>query len=119
MLLLPGTAVTAAPAFVTQLPVSPLGVATTRPPGSVSMKLILSSCVLLFGLVTVNVRAVDPPCGMLPTPNALARLGGCTAALGVTSKMAGLLVAPGPLSVAPIGPVVLFFVPTLVACTFT
>ena len=63
-----------------QVLVSPVGDATTSPPGRLSAKLMLVSVVPGFGLVTVNVSEVDWPIRMLAAPNALASVGGSTAA---------------------------------------
>ncbi len=61
-------------------PVSPFGVATTRPAGSVSVKPTPVSAVPAFGLVSVKVSVVVPFTTMLAAPKALAIVGGATAA---------------------------------------
>src|SRR5215472_4774194 len=53
---------------------------------------------------------------MVATPKALLTVGGFGG--GATVRLAVLLGAPGPLSLAEIGPVVLLNVPVAVACTF-
>ena len=72
IVLLPGLAEKAAE----HVPVKPLGVATIRPLGSVSLKETFSSSVLAFGLVKVKVSEVVPFSGMLASPKALAMVGG-------------------------------------------
>jgi hypothetical protein len=72
IVLLPGLAEKAA----AQVPVNPLGVATTRPLGSASLNETFSRSVLAFGLVRVKVRDVVPFTGMVPAPKALAIVGG-------------------------------------------
>src|SRR5262249_28848423 len=86
-----------------QDPVRPLGVATTRPPGSVSPKATPVRATVALGLVMVNVMVVVAFRLMLAAPKALAMLGG-----PITVIDAVLLVAPAPVSVEEIGPVVLF-----------
>src|SRR5579859_1672984 len=117
MVLLPGLAVTSP--FVTQLPVTLLGEATSNPLGSMSLNEMSTSCVVGFGLVTVKLSDVVPFTGTLAAPNALANVGGTTSGAALTVKLAVLLVAPGPLSKAEMGPVVLFMTPVVVACTST
>jgi hypothetical protein len=71
-----------------------------------------------FGFDNVKVRDVVPLSGMLAAPKPLAIVGATGGA--ITVRLAVLLVAPGPLSVAEIGPVVLFSVPKVFgAFTFT
>src|SRR5579859_129184 len=118
MLLLPGLAVTAAPS-ARQLPVTLLGEATTSPLGSMSLNEMLISSVVEFGLATIKLSDVVPFNGMLVSPKALDKVGGRTVGAVFTVKLAVLLVAPGPLSLAEIGPVVLFITPVVVACTAT
>ena len=86
-----------------QEPVRPFGLATARPAGSVSPKATPLSATVAFGLVMVKLRVVVPFRLMLAAPNALEMLGG-----PITVILAVLLVAPAPLSVAEMGPVVLF-----------
>jgi len=95
----------------------PLAAATTNPLGRGSLNEILVNVALLLGLLMVKVSVVVPFCEMLAAPKALARVGATGA--GVTVRAAVLLVAPGPLSLAEIGPVVLLKVPVVVACTVT
>jgi hypothetical protein len=83
MLLLPALAVTTArletpPSSVKQLPVTLLGVATTRPLGNGSVKARLDRVVVLFGLLMLKVSEVVPLTGMLAAPKAFARVGGAT-----------------------------------------
>lgn len=89
-----------------QEPVSPFGFATVKPAGSVSPNATPASATVAFGLVMVNVSVVVPFRLMLAAPNALAMLGG-----PITVMLAVLLVAPAPVSVDEIGPVVLFCTP--------
>src|SRR5262245_65121462 len=49
-------------------PVSPLGVATTRPLGRLSMKATPVSATVLFEFVIVKLRVVVPFSGMVPAP---------------------------------------------------
>src|ERR1700693_1805169 len=71
----PGVAVMAAP---TQEPVSPFGVATTRPLGMTSANATPVSTTDALGLVIVNVRLVLLLTRMLAAPNALVIDGGAT-----------------------------------------
>ena len=49
-----------------QLPFSPLGVETTNPEGKVSVKLIpVSVAGLPVGLLTIKLKEVEPPSGMV------------------------------------------------------
>src|SRR5947209_4035598 len=86
-----------------QEPVRPLGVATIRPPGSVSPNATPVNATVALGLVIVKLRVVWAFRLMLAAPNALAMLGG-----PITVMLAVLLVAPALLSFDEIGPVVLF-----------
>lgn len=120
IVLLPGLAITlpVTPALGSAQPLGrPLGDATTSPLGRVSVNEIFVIATLL-GLAMVKVSVVVP-FPMVAAPKALARVGGGGG--GVTFRLAVLLVAPGPLSLAEIGPVVLFRVAgaAAVACTFT
>src|SRR5439155_23665042 len=90
------------------------GVATTSPETRVSEKATPLKPVPVLGLVMVNVTLVEPLSGMLAAPNALLMVGGAT-----TVRVAVLLVAPAPVSVELIAPVVLDFVPAVVPVTFT
>src|SRR5438445_10934995 len=87
-------------------PVSPFGVATVSPAGSVSPKATPVSATVAFGLVMVKLSVVVAFRLMLAAPNALAMLGG-----PITVTLAVLLVAPAPLCVDAIAPVVLFCTP--------
>src|SRR5262249_58919890 len=86
-----------------QEPVRPLGVATIKPLGRVSLKATPVKATVALGLVMVKVKLVVPFSGMLAAPNALVMLGG-----PITVIDAVLLVAPAPVSFDEIGPVVLF-----------
>lgn len=59
----------------TQLPVRPLGLATTRPLGSVSLSEIFTNGVELLGLAMLKVNEVVPLTGMLAAPKALFTVG--------------------------------------------
>jgi len=61
-----------------QEPVRPFGVETTRPAGSVSLKATPVNAVVLFGLLTVKLKLVEPFSGMLAAPNVLVRVGAAT-----------------------------------------
>src|SRR5579859_3613914 len=110
----PGLAVNAAPLTVTQVPPTPFGVATTRPAGNVSAKVTFTKLTVVAELVKVNVSEVLPPSGMVAAPKTLATPGGA-----MTSSVSVLLGAPGPLSLAEMGPVVLLLTPTVVPLRFT
>src|ERR1041384_4314972 len=90
-------------------PVSPFGVATASPAGSVSPKPTPVSATVAFGLVMVKLSVVWAFRLMLAAPNCFAMLGG-----PITVMLAVLLVAPAPVSFDEIAPVVLFCTP---ACT--
>ena len=107
----PAVAVIAPPP---QLPVRPFGVATTKPEGSVSVNPIPLRELFPFGFETLNVSEVVPFSAMDVVPNALPMVGGAS-----TVSVAVLLVAPGPVSVALIAPVVLVLTPAVVPVTFT
>ncbi len=120
----PGASVTAfiemmvfpdvAPMLPPQVLLSPFGVATIRPLGMPSEKLMLVSVVNVgFGLAMLNVSEVDWPIRMLAAPNALPIVGG----RGVGTLIDADAVPPTPLSVADIALVVLFFAPAEVAVT--
>src|SRR6516225_7660300 len=89
-----------------QLPAAPPA-ATTRPAGRVSLSAMLISGVLGFGLAMLKVSDVVPFRAKLATPKALEAVGGLTMGAAETVSVAVLLIAPGPLSLAEIGPVVL------------
>src|SRR5574340_538741 len=59
------------------VPLRPFGVATTRPPGRVSLKPTPLSATAL-GLLIVKVSEVVPFSGMVAAPNALLMVGGAT-----------------------------------------
>ncbi len=69
-----------------QLPVSPLGVATTRPPGNVSLYPMPLSDVLAFGLLIVKLSEVEPFNGILAAPNDLLMVGGEVADVTVSRE---------------------------------
>ena len=56
----------------------PLGVATTRPLGRVSLKAMPESEAVVFGFAIVKVKLPDPLSGMVDDPNALLIVGGAT-----------------------------------------
>src|SRR5262249_49367427 len=110
----PATAVIVAPPPQFPLVLSPFGVATTRPPGRLSLNAMPVRLVEPFGLLIVKVSDVVPFKATLPAPNALLMVGGAT-----TVSCAVLLVAPVPLSVELIAVVVLLFTPAVVPVTLT
>src|SRR5262245_9064895 len=93
-------------------PVSPLGVATTRPAGRLSVNATPVSAVV-SGLVIVKVRLVLPPTAMADAPNAF------TMVSEVTTVMLALAKLPAPPSLEPTWLLVLFFTPADVPWTFT
>src|ERR1051326_1961883 len=94
------------------VPVSPFGVETTRPAGSVSLKATPVNATVVFGLLMVKLSEVEPFSGMLAAPNAFAIVG------GVVTVTEALDVLPGPLSVA-LTLTELFFTPPVVPVTCT
>jgi hypothetical protein len=94
-------------------PVRPFVVGMVRPAGKVSPNPTPISATVALGLVMVKLSVVVPFRLMLAAPNAFAMLGG-----PITVILAVLLVAPGPLSVDEIGPVVLFCTPAEIPVTF-
>src|SRR5437764_4933777 len=76
LLALPTAAVIVPPP---QLPVSPLGVATTRPVGSVSVKPTPVNVVETLGLLRVKLSEVDPVSAMLRAPKQFTIVGGAAA----------------------------------------
>lgn len=92
-----------------QFPLRWLGVATTRPAGNVSLAETFINVTVEFGFAKVKVRDVVPLSGIVAAPKLLAIVADTGGA--ITVRLAVLLVAPGPLSFAEIGPVVLFSVP--------
>jgi hypothetical protein len=87
---------------------------TVKPAGSTSVNATPFSVVVVFGLVIVNVNTLVLPSGIVAASNALAIDGGPT-----TVNVAVLLVAPAPLSVELITPVVLFHTPVVEPVTVT
>src|SRR5712692_6350862 len=69
-----------------QLPVRPLGVATTRPEGRLSLKAMPVSEELAFGLLMVKLSEVDPFSGMLAAPNDLLMVGGNMEMLAISHR---------------------------------
>src|SRR5581483_4403320 len=69
-----------------QLPVKPFGVATTRPPGNVSLNVIPLSEALELGLLIVKISEVELLSAMLPTPKDLLIVGGCTVLLAISHR---------------------------------
>lgn len=61
-----------------QEPVTPLGVATNRPAGKESLKLMPLRPAVVFGLLIVKVSEVEPPGAIEPAPKALEIVGGDT-----------------------------------------
>jgi hypothetical protein len=106
----PATAVPVPPHVL----VSPFGVATTIPAGSVSVKATpVSATALAAGFVIVKVSDVVPFNGIFGEPKALAIEG------GETTLMLADAVPPVPPSTEVTFPVVLFLVPAVVPVTFT
>jgi hypothetical protein len=93
-----------------QVPVKPLGVATTRPAGSASLNAIPVSPAVPFGLVMVKVSEVEPLSGMVGAPKALAIVGGAITVIDA------LEVFPEPASVE-VFVTLLFFTPAVVPVT--
>jgi len=94
------------------VPVRPFGVEMTRPAGSVSLNATPLSATVVFGLVIVKVRLVEPFSGMLAAPKVLAMVG------GATTVTEALEVLPVPPSVE-VTCTLLFFTPAVVPCTLT
>ena len=88
--------------------------ASFKPAGMLSVNAIPLRALAVFGFVMVKLRVVVCPNTIVAAPNAFEAVGGAT-----TVTVAVLLVAPGPLSVAEIVPVVLLFNPAVVPVTFT
>src|SRR5260370_95381 len=116
----PATAVATPP----QVLVSPLGVATTKPAGSVSVNATpVSATALAPGLVMVKVSDVVPFSGIAAAPKALAIEGGATSLMIISDDVPGLVafdVLPVPPSV-DVTCTLLCFTPAvvLVISTFT
>jgi hypothetical protein len=72
-----------------QLPVSPLGVATTRPAGNVSVNATPDRLLDPLGLVMVKLSEVDAPRAMLEPPNDLAMVGGAVLAAVTAWNVSG------------------------------
>ena len=80
----PAVAVTMPP----HAPVKPLGEATTKPAGKVSVKLTpVRPTVLAAGLVRVKVKLVVPLSAMLGAPKALTIIGGATTLKGAVTSV--------------------------------
>src|SRR5438477_249399 len=69
-----------------QVPLRPLGVATTKPAGSVSLKPTPLREAPPFGLVMVKLREVAPFSGMLPAPKDLVMVGGKVVMLAISHR---------------------------------
>jgi hypothetical protein len=111
----PATAFAVPPGAPRQVPPSPFGFATTRPPGRVSEKVIpVRGLVFPPGLVIVKVNVELVFTGIVCGLNALVIVGGVA-----TPRFAVLLVVPVPPLVDEIAPVVLESVPGAIPVTFT
>jgi len=99
-----------------QVLVSPLGVATTRPPGRVSVNATPVSPSVVIRFVMVNVRVVEPPMKMLGWPNAFEKTG--TIIAGVRTLMLAVA-APAVGSFEVRVEVVLFWIPAAMPRTLT
>jgi len=107
----PATAVIVPPP---QLPVRPLGVATTKPAGRVSVNAIpVNGMVLIAGFVMVKLKLVEPFNGMLAAPKDLVIVG------GVATDRFAVAVLPVPPLVELTLPVVLTKLPEAVPVMFT
>lgn len=89
-------------------------VGTVKPAGNVSVKATPVSAVVVFGFVTVMVRTLVPPSGIVAASKPLLIVGA-----PITVNVAVLLVAPVPLSFELIAPVVLFHTPAEAPVTVT
>jgi hypothetical protein len=96
-----------------QEPVSPFGVATVMPLGSVSVTPTPVSALPLLEFVIAKLSEVMPPAAMLEAPNALEIEGAAR-----TVRVA-VAVGPEPWLVELMAPVVLTYDPGFVAVTFT
>ena len=105
----PATAVAVPP----QVLVNALGVATTKPAGRLSVKAIPVSARVVFGLVMLKVRLVEPFSGMLAAPNDLVMVG------GVATVRFAVAVLPVPPLVEETAPEVLVKFPEAVPVTLT
>jgi hypothetical protein len=101
-----------------QEPLNPLGVATTSPVGSVSVKPMPLKEAVALGFAITKLRLVLPFNGIDETPNVLVMSGGATFAGGPTVRLADA-VLPLPAFVEVTTPVVLVRVPVDVPLTVT
>src|SRR5579872_2915659 len=101
LMLLPPAAAVMIP--LPQEPVRPFGVETINPAGKVSLKAMPSTAMVVFGLVMVKLREVDPFNAILAAPNAAASVGEATTVIDAGTLM------PVPPSVEP--------TETLLVCT--
>src|SRR4051794_19113302 len=92
---------------------TPLGVATMRPAGSVSVNATPVSVADSLELRRTNVRVVVPPTGTLAAPKDLLIVG------GLTTVRVSLAVPPGPPSFEVTALVVLSLLPAVVPVTLT
>lgn len=123
IVLLPGVAEMEAE----QVPVKPLGEATTKPLGKESLNEMLRSSVPApglmrgptLGLPRLKVNTVVPPVGIVASAKALAMVGARTCEAAFTVNVTVLLGSPAPLSFAEMGPVVLLNTPGFAAVTST
>jgi len=104
----PATAVAVPP----QLVVNPLGVATTRPAGRLSVKATPVRDVTEFGLATVKVSDVVWFSSIVAAPNAFVIVGGCSA----KTVSDAFEVLPVP-TLVELTCTLLFFTPVVVPCT--
>ena len=95
-----------------QVPLRPLGVATTKPAGSVSLKPTPVNAVPAFGLLIVKLSEAVPDTAILGAPNALMIPG------GATTVMLAFEVLPVP-PLLEVTCTLLFFTPAVVPCTLT
>jgi hypothetical protein len=109
VMVLPPLVVTVPPPQAAKLPL-----ATVRPAGRISVKLIPVRVNDAFGLVIVNDRLVVVPSNTLEAPNAFVIVGAAA-----TVNVAVLLVVPVPPLVELTAPVVLFFTPAVAPVTVT
>jgi len=95
-----------------QDPVSPLGLASARPLGKVSVNATPVRLPAALGFVMVNVRLVFPARGMLAAPNDFAIVG------GENTVTVAFAVFPAP-AVVEVTATLLFCTPAVVPVTFT
>jgi hypothetical protein len=110
MVLLPAVAVIVPP----QVPVNPLGVATTRPAGRLSVNATPANPLVVLGFTMVKLSVLAPFNGTLAGAKALLMVGGA-----ITVRVAVLLATPVPPSVELMAPVVLLLTPAVVPVTST